>query len=91
MSAVAALSVVTNRIALHWIRDERDTSSIRAKVARVEAFELIAFHLATPGNSPVIGWELFTGPQCATRLAGGPAATFDQAKRDAEAAYSGFR
>lgn len=75
-------------IVFNWLRDERDTSSIRAEIARVGGFELNAFQLPSTIDAPTVyGWEIFTGPQYATRLTGGTGVTFETAKRNSEAAF----
>ncbi|WP_139017283.1 hypothetical protein [Bradyrhizobium sp. STM 3809] len=79
---------MTSNIVFLWLRDARDKSSLRAEVARVEGFELVAFHQPATALTPErFGWELFGGRRSNLRLAAGYEATFSKAKRAAEAAY----
>ncbi|CBS89000.1 hypothetical protein [Azospirillum lipoferum] len=74
-----ALPIVWRKLSEMW-------SATSAQRAIVDAYELIAFDIPPAGPHPrLIAWELHTGPQFMTGVAGGPADSFEAAKAAAEA------
>jgi len=74
-----ALPIVWRKLSEMW-------SATSAQRAIVDAYELIAFDIPPAGPHPrIIAWELHTGPQFMTGVAGGPADSFEAAKAAAEA------
>lgn len=71
----------------HWQRDPEFWDA-RAEHAFVGAFELVAFDIPANQHGPrLIGWELFTGRRFLDLVTKGDAASLDEAKAAAEAAY----
>lgn len=69
-----------------WRKLSEMWSATSAQRAIVDAYELIAFDIPPAGPHPrIIAWELHTGPQFMTGVAGGPADSFEAAKAAAEA------
>lgn len=74
-----SLPIVWRKLSEMW-------SATSAERAIVDAHELIAFDIPPAGLHPrIIAWELHTGPQFMTGVAGGPADSFEAAKAAAEA------
>lgn len=74
-----SLPIVWRKLSEMW-------SATSAERAIVGAYELIAFDIPAAGPHPrIIAWELHTGPQFMTGVAGGSADSFEAAKAAAEA------
>jgi hypothetical protein len=79
---------MTDPTAFPWKPDPEFGSANRAEHAVIGDYELVAFDLpSTLPGVPLIGWELFTGPDLRELVDKGDAPTFEAAKSAAEAAY----
>jgi hypothetical protein len=73
---------------IEWKPDLEFWSASQAEHAFVGPYELVAFDLPEDKSGPrEIGWELYIGTDFDVLVATGRAATFEDAKLAAEAAY----